>query len=655
MPKKRTYGTGAFGGMNSSVAPHLLEDHELQDADNCRFDVVGAVRPALTDSLLYSGASRDLQGIAALDVHNETGDQVYYRTDGDTYYNGTKITTLAGELTHTDIITDGHNVYFLDGGANLVVDGDAVRGHGPCDEITLSASDNAQQYYEAITSVTASDPANIEVSGHGLSTGDVVYLANMTGAGTWDTLNDQYYTVAVVDVDNFTLDGVDGSGLGSFTSGDCYLKPLGISGQVRYAVQVVMSMGSGRTVTTELVPLYSLDIYATDGSGARLEPLTLNAYDSCRVQFNNPTASLKSYTTDDANITVSVQVYRTKQNGADYYLLYEEDLGALSALGATLSIDYFDYIKDADLGAVYTDDVGDRGAAPSGKFGVFAQGRMFVAGVSAQPQRLYYSKIYGYDYFNPLHAVDIPDEITGLARMGESVIVFSEGGIWKYSPVDEFGQLDETASPVGTTNPASIIETDFGLLFARHDGIYIFDGVTSRRVSDKITNWWLSQTNSWSGAYIPGLVVYCNGSKIMTADTRAGEWKFSEVTSPGLGYSYLSSSPSDNYIYVLARDGSSGYVYRLFAGSGSRTMTMKTKQWGGGQKRAWAVIIDMDPNGSSATVTVGCSSGDTQALTFSDNGRRTYRKLLDHSMYGEYFDVQVSGTATVYSIRLELE
>jgi len=64
--------------------------------------------------------------------------------------------------------------------------------------------------------VTLSNPVSIKVTGHGYSTGQALRINELGGT---TELNNKIFKITVVDSDNFTLDGVDGSGLTAYTSG----------------------------------------------------------------------------------------------------------------------------------------------------------------------------------------------------------------------------------------------------------------------------------------------------------------------------------------------------------------------------------------------------------------------------------------------------
>ena len=78
----------------------------------------------------------------------------------------------------------------------------------------------------AITGVSQADPGVITSAGHGLATGDEVYMADVVGM---TSLNGQFYLVTVLDVNTFSIQDVDSndidtSGFDAYTSGGTFEK-----------------------------------------------------------------------------------------------------------------------------------------------------------------------------------------------------------------------------------------------------------------------------------------------------------------------------------------------------------------------------------------------------------------------------------------------
>lgn len=98
---------------------------------------------------------------------------------------------------------------FTDEAMRVIKDGGAV----------LEAAQN-------ITAVTKANPAQVTITGHGLSTGDEVYIASVGGMSE---LNGRFFEITVVDSDNFTLDGIDSSAYTTYTSGGTVARVYKIS------------------------------------------------------------------------------------------------------------------------------------------------------------------------------------------------------------------------------------------------------------------------------------------------------------------------------------------------------------------------------------------------------------------------------------------
>ena len=70
---------------------------------------------------------------------------------------------------------------------------------------------------KAITAATKTNPVTLTVTAHGLATGAVVHVTQLTAGMT--QINDRLYTVSVIDADTISLDGVDGTAFSDYTTG----------------------------------------------------------------------------------------------------------------------------------------------------------------------------------------------------------------------------------------------------------------------------------------------------------------------------------------------------------------------------------------------------------------------------------------------------
>ena len=67
-----------------------------------------------------------------------------------------------------------------------------------------------------ITGATQTNPVNLTIVGHGMTTGKYLQVTSVVGM---TQMNDKIYTVTVVDADHVTLDGVNGAAFTPYTSG----------------------------------------------------------------------------------------------------------------------------------------------------------------------------------------------------------------------------------------------------------------------------------------------------------------------------------------------------------------------------------------------------------------------------------------------------
>jgi hypothetical protein len=145
---------------------------------------------------------------------------------------------------------------------------------------------------------------------------------------------------------------------------------------------------------------------------------------------------------------------------------------------------------------------GDVMTVPTGltkaKFVIVFKGYTILANVTvsatAHKSRLYWSAIDSISTWDDadFRGLGINDgqEITGIAVLGESLIVFKNRYIWvgAFTGDSDIPFVFEKArSTVGAIAGWSIQEVENGLVFRSYDGYYYFDGNNSFKISDKIT------------------------------------------------------------------------------------------------------------------------------------------------------------------------
>jgi len=96
-----------------------------------------------------------------------------------------------------------------------------------------------------ITAATKADPCKITSVNHGLSTGDEVHIV---GVGGMTELNGNTYTITHTSSNTFTLDGVDSTSFGTYTSG-------GTWSQVNLVVRIPYTGGTGNLLPSPATAL----------------------------------------------------------------------------------------------------------------------------------------------------------------------------------------------------------------------------------------------------------------------------------------------------------------------------------------------------------------------------------------------------------------
>lgn len=180
--------TYVVGNPGSSQIPHVKDGGQVRHCTWCH--VEGHPREGYS----ISAATKANPVVLTSAKHGlETGDTVVLHVEG--------MTELDHEFSTVTVIDA--NSFSMDG-INSTGYGTFTSGHW-------------KRSYDAksITAVTKANPASVTSAGHGLSTGNNVLL-KLQGM----TQLDGYYgAVTVVDANTFTLDGVNSSSYGTFTSG----------------------------------------------------------------------------------------------------------------------------------------------------------------------------------------------------------------------------------------------------------------------------------------------------------------------------------------------------------------------------------------------------------------------------------------------------
>jgi hypothetical protein len=131
------------------------------------------------------------------------------------------------------------------------------------------------------------------------------------------------------------------------------------------------------------------------------------------------------------------------------------------------------------------------GAVPNGTMCLYLRNRVFVAGVGANPNRLYFSNIGNPRDWPVANVVDFDpsdgDAITGLGTAGSYLLVFKRSKTYVVTDLD-IGTNRMVSSTTGCVAHRSISESPMGTFFLTADkGVMVTNGQTLKQLSLNIT------------------------------------------------------------------------------------------------------------------------------------------------------------------------
>lgn len=158
--------------------------------------------------------------------------------------------------------------------------------------------------------------------------------------------------------------------------------------------------------------------------------------------------------------------------------------------------------------------------APQGKYLTLFKNHMFMAGDPANPNLVYFSDLATAESWPALDVIaentNDGDVITGLKVFKDMLVIFKERGkfILKGSGPSYYVNVGPIGKGTVSQNSAVVIpdyESGHGdlLVFLARDGVYAFDGVHDRLLSDPIQG----SVNLWNQQYLSGAVAVDYGHK----------------------------------------------------------------------------------------------------------------------------------------------
>lgn len=421
-------------------------------------------------------------------------------------------------------------------------------------------------------------------------------------------------------------------------------QPIPASGAYRYGVTHEVEMESGDTTESNLIMFggsEETNIVNIDWTPVEVRISPYNESDSPETAYDWNSGVVDGSYTGDENATLKYNVWRTKLDGSSFFLL-----DTIEYDGYTDNQYIYDKTPDNELGRAYLGSIGDSSLPDGISFAAECQQRLFIV-KSDDKKLLQFSAVADFDSFDELDALDMTDNITVLARIGERLAVFTPDRIATYIPGPVIGQLDWSRSIAGTKSPHSVRPFKGGLLFAQSDGLYHFDGVDSTCVSRQVDKEWEALDGNWQVEVSINKIMCASENGCLSADTEEG-WKWTVIDDTvAINHSFaVSTDGADIYL----GDGSS--IDKMFSGS-RKTMTVRTKEWGGW--KVWDAVhvqIDALPYSGSFDVAVITDDGTRAEFTITGTTRKLYKSLLPRNIHGTYMSVEVTGNVAVFGIEL---
>lgn len=245
-----------------------------------------------------------------------------------------------------------------------------------------------------------------------------------------------------------------------------------------------------------IMPPPSAPVIAASGSGGA-NTASLTTYFTFRektpagklIAESNPGPASNTLTDlTDAGIAVSSVPTTAPEARVTHVGYYRTDGGALPRLAAEIPIgpaSFIDLISTVSLATRESipnreDSVTlERGVPPDAKIIGSYHDRMWFAGVSAYPNRLYYGKLFEPEAVGALNYLTTHDgePITALEKSGDTLLVFCRRACYAVQgwSGDDF-RMEKVSPSIGCISALSAVNINERVWFAAEQGIYVYDG-----------------------------------------------------------------------------------------------------------------------------------------------------------------------------------
>jgi len=263
--------------------------------------------------------------------------------------------------------------------------------------------------------------------------------------------------------------------------------------------------------------------------------------------------------------------------------------------------------------------------------------RMWAANTASARSTLYYSGDSDPTAWDLESSADISsddgDEITGMASFMEDLLIFKNNSIWvaqgTYDPDNELS-IVKRVTDVGCVAGRSIVTLNNRVYFLGKEGIYEFDGVAARLISEAVENIldnispsqreWACAGGADGKYYLSYAPLGSNkNTEMLVYDTMGRCWtKYSGKYAEAADIVMLSGADDQNEILVGTSD-DTGLVYELNSGGSddgdSGTATSATGTTLVDSSKTWSADMWI---GNKIQITAGTGSGYEYTITDND-------------------------------------
>lgn len=293
----------------------------------------------------------------------------------------------------------------------------------------------------------------------------------------------------------------------TFVASDSFTKPIKIYRDGQTSQYVVRTAGmpaitgvtasgtaGGNNYLYALTYSYTYTIgnltFNDEGPTFLVQASNLNAPNVNAITLNTIPVIGNGSTDNYDTANVKVRIYRTSNNGQEFFFVTEITNGTTSYADSASDT----AIQDNEL--IYTTGgVLDNEPPPRAKYLHVVNGVAYYAhvkeGNEINPYKVMQSIPDDPDSVPATFFTEVTEPITGVSSFNSNPLVFTENKIFRIEGVlDEIGQGNmaaiEYSETIGALNHNSIVQTKVGVFFCGRDGFYFTDGYNIQRVSEKM-------------------------------------------------------------------------------------------------------------------------------------------------------------------------